>query len=104
MDPSRFVVHPKSWRDRSAQLKEALRYQEARIFEVTAGETVVVPSGWWMTWYNTAPTIALHDALVTSESLGGTLGELRLGFERCRRMLESKVRGMGDGWMAAVHR
>ena len=34
--------------------------------------------GWWMTFYHTRDTIALHDALITPDSLLGTLGELKL--------------------------
>ena len=104
MDPSRFVIHPTSWRNRSSQLKEALTYPGVITFMATAGDTVVVPSGWWMTWFNNEPTMALHDALITTESLRGTFGELRLGFERCRRMLGSKVRVMGEQWRAAFER
>ena len=45
MDPSRFVVHPTSWLNRSYQLQEAQKNAKAIHFKVEEGETVVVPWG-----------------------------------------------------------
>ena len=99
IDTSRFVIHPKNWNDRTSHLKDLHRSEIAHFaveFSVSAGETVSVPSGWWMTWYYTEPTIALHNAVMTHSNAHAVMGELNLrGIDsqegKCLQLLASKI-------------
>ena len=90
---SRFVVHPKNWTERLDSFVH--NPYKGVTFILNEGETVVVPSGWWMTWSYIEPTIALHEAVMNTANSKSVMNELGMrhldsGEKECQQILANQ--------------